>query len=58
MQFEVNGHDYFLNFQEAEARWYVLEPTPTGLNQIPVYVDAPKYQRIGILTAAGHKIPN
>ena len=58
MQFEVNGHDYFLNFLDSEARWYVLEPTLTGVNQIPVYVDAPKYERIGILPAAGHKILN
>ncbi|HZR58292.1 MAG TPA: hypothetical protein VFA74_15565 [Terriglobales bacterium] len=58
MQFEVNGHDYFLNFMEEEGCWYVLEPTLTGIQRIPVYVDGPKYDRIGILEAGRHKIQN
>ena len=40
MQFEVNGEDYFLNFVEDERRWFVFAPSPTGLQRIPVYVDA------------------
>ncbi len=40
MQFEVNGEDYFLNFVEDEMRWFVFAPSPTGLQRIPVYVDA------------------
>ena len=35
MQFEVNGQDYFLNFAEDEAYWYVLAPTLTGVQRIP-----------------------
>ena len=31
LQFEVNGQDYFLNFAEDEADWYVLAPTLTGV---------------------------
>jgi len=58
LQFEVNGQDYFLNFSEDEARWYVFAPAATGLNRIPVYVDSPKYDRIGILEKRRHKIQN
>ena len=39
MQFEVNGKTYFLAFVESERSWYVFEPTPGGVNRIPVYVD-------------------
>ena len=49
MQFEVNGQDYFLNFAEDEAYWYVLVPSLTGVQRIPVYVDSPSYERFGIL---------
>jgi hypothetical protein len=58
LQFEVNGQDYFLNFAEDESRWYVFAPTLTGVNRIPVYVDSPKYERIGVLEAGRHKIQN
>ncbi len=49
MQFQVNGKDYFLAFVEGERRWYVLAPTRQGVYRIPVYVDAAKYERPGIL---------
>jgi hypothetical protein len=58
LQFEVNGETYFLNFAEDESRWYVFAQTLTGVNRIPVYVDAPKYERIGVLEAGRHKIQN
>jgi hypothetical protein len=58
VQFEVNGQDYFLNFAEDEGRWYVFAPSLTGVNRIPVYVDSPKYERIGVLEAGRHKIQN
>jgi hypothetical protein len=58
VQFEVNGQEYLLNFAEDEGRWYVFAPTLTGLNRIPVYVDTPKYDRIGVLEAERHKIRN
>jgi hypothetical protein len=54
----VNGQEYLLNFAEDEGRWYVFEPTLTGLNRIPVYVDTPKYDRIGVLEAGRYKIRN
>jgi hypothetical protein len=58
LQFEANGQTYFLNFAEDEGRWYVFAQTFTGVNRIPVYVDAPKYERIGVLEAGRHKIQN
>jgi hypothetical protein len=58
VQFEANGQTYFLNFAEDEGRWYVFAQTLTGVNRIPVYVDAPKYERIGVLEAGRHKIRN
>ena len=58
LQFDVNGQVYFLNFAEDEGRWYVFAQTLTGVNRIPVYVDAPKYERIGVLEAGRHKIQN
>ena len=58
LQFEVNGQDYFLNFAEDEAYWYVLAPTLTGIQRIPVYVDSPSYERFGILGKNRHNIPN
>jgi hypothetical protein len=58
LQFEANGQVYFLNYAEVEGRWYVFAQSLTGFNRIPVYVDAPKYERIGVLEAGRHKIQN
>lgn len=58
MQFEINGQDYFFNFIEDESRWYVFARSLTGVQKIPVYVDTPKYERIGVLEAGRSKIPN
>jgi hypothetical protein len=49
VQFQIKGQDYFLAFVEQERRWYVFSPTPQGINRIPVYVDAVKYERAGNL---------
>ena len=46
MEFEVNGEKYFLAFVEDERRWYVFAPTASGLNRIPVYIDAPAMGKI------------
>jgi hypothetical protein len=48
LQFEVNGQQYFLAFVEDERRWYVFAPAVEGTIRIPVYVDAPKYDYMGI----------
>jgi len=42
MQFEVNGHEYFLAFAEKENCYYVLEATEKGVSRIPVYEDSVK----------------
>jgi hypothetical protein len=49
LQFQIKGQDFFLAFVEQEKRWYVFSPTAQGINRIPVYVDAVKYERPGIL---------
>ena len=49
LQFRIKDQEYFLAFVEQEKRWYVFAPTPQGVNRIPVYVDAVKYERPGIL---------
>ena len=49
LQFRMKDQDYFLAFVEQEKRWYVFSPTPEGVHRIPVYVDAVKYERTGIM---------
>ncbi len=49
LQFEVNGQIYFLSFLEDENRWYVFAPTAKGVHRIPVYVDADKHERVGMM---------
>jgi len=58
LQFEVNGQEYFLSFVEDPGRWVVTKPTARGLEVIPVYVDAPKYERFGILEKDRHNVLN
>lgn len=45
MQFHVKEQEYFLTFAEDEERLYVIQPTETGLQKIPVYIDAAKWER-------------
>ena len=54
LQFKIKDQDYFLAFVEQEKRWYVFAPTSEGVNRIPVYVDAEKYQTPGILETETH----
>ena len=49
LQFRIKDEDYFLAFVEQEKRWYVIAPTPEGVHRIPVYVDAVKYRKQGVL---------
>jgi hypothetical protein len=58
LQFEVNGQEYYLNFIEDERRWFVLVPTETGLQRIPVYIDGSKYERIGAAAKDRQNRPN
>lgn len=58
MQFQVNGQNYFLAFVEEEHRWYVFAPTNTGVNRIPVYVDAPATGKIVLADESKQTITN
>jgi hypothetical protein len=49
LQFEIKGQEYFLAFVEEERRWYVFAPGAQGMERIPVYQDAPKQERSGLL---------
>ena len=49
MQFKIKDQDYFLAFAEQEKRYYVFAPTAEGVHRIPVYVDAVKYEKPGML---------
>ena len=49
MQFQIKGQDYFLAFLEQEKRWYVFAPTAQGINRIAVYIDAVRYEKLGLL---------
>ena len=40
LRFEVNGQMFFVNFVPEEGRWYCYAPTPTGVQRIPVAMDA------------------
>ena len=44
MQFRIKEQDYFLTFVPDEQRWYVFSPTATGVERLPVYVDAVKWE--------------
>ena len=54
VQFKIKDQDYFLAFVEQEKRWYVFAPTAQGVHRIPVYVDAVKYEKPGILETETH----
>jgi hypothetical protein len=58
LQFEVNGQNYFLDFVEDERRWFVFAPTMTGINRIPVYVDAPAAGKIVLANESKQTITN
>ena len=48
LRFEVKGREYWLALAE-EDRFYVFAPTAKGIDRIPVYVDAAKYEDQGML---------
>jgi hypothetical protein len=54
LRFEVKGQEYFLAFVEQENRWYVFAPNPSGMQRMPVYVDAAKYDRAATLRTDSH----
>jgi hypothetical protein len=44
LRFEVNGQMFFVNFVPEEGRWFCYAPTETGLQKIPVSMDASPFE--------------
>jgi hypothetical protein len=44
LRFEVNGQMFFVNFVPEEGRWYCYAPTATGVQRIPVSLDAAPFE--------------
>jgi hypothetical protein len=44
LRFEVNGQMFFVNFVPEEGRWYCYAPTATGVQRIPVSMDAAPFE--------------
>ena len=40
LRFEVNGQMFFVNFVPEEGRWYCYAPSASGMQKIPVSMDA------------------
>jgi hypothetical protein len=39
LHFEVKDQPYFLNFVPEQGRWFLFQPTPSGIQAIPVVTD-------------------
>jgi len=44
LRFEVNGQMFFVNFVPEDGRWYCYAPTATGVQRIPVSMDAAPFE--------------
>ena len=44
LRFEVNGQMFFVHFVPEEGRWYCSAPTATGVQRIPVSIDASPFE--------------
>jgi hypothetical protein len=44
LRFEVNGQMFFVNFVPEEGRWYCYAPTESGMQSIPVSMDAAPFE--------------
>jgi hypothetical protein len=44
LRFEVNGQLFFVNFVPEEGRWFCYAPTDTGMQKIPVSMDASPFE--------------
>jgi hypothetical protein len=44
LRFEVNGQMFFVNFIPEEGRWFCFAPTATGVQRIPVSMDASPFE--------------
>lgn len=48
LRFEVNGQMFFVNFVPEEGRWYCYAPTATGVQRIPVSIDAAPFEAFAV----------
>ena len=48
LRFEVNGQMFFVNFIPEEGRWYCFAPTGTGVQRIPVSMDASPFEAFAV----------
>jgi hypothetical protein len=48
LRFEVNGQMFFVNFVPEEGRWYCSAPTATGVQRIPVSIDASPFEAFAV----------
>ena len=44
LRFEINEQMFFVNFVPEEGRWYCFAPTATGMQKIPVSMDASPFE--------------
>ena len=44
LRFEANGQMFFVHFVPEEGRWYCSAPTATGVQRIPVSIDASPFE--------------
>lgn len=44
----MNGQMFFVNFVPEEGRWYCYAPTDTGVQRIPVSMDAAPFEAFAI----------
>ena len=48
LRFEVNGQMFFVNFVPEEGRWFCYAPTATGMQKIPVSMDAAPFENFSV----------
>ncbi len=48
LRFEVNGQMFFVNFVPEEGRCYCYAPTGTGVQRIPVSMDAAPFEAFDV----------
>jgi hypothetical protein len=54
LNFEVNQERYFLDLSEDARQWLVFVETPSGMRQVPVYVDVPTSDGLPVLVEDRH----
>jgi hypothetical protein len=59
VQFQVNEQNYFLDFIPEEGRWFLIKPTLSGIETLPVVDDdAPGLSENGIAVPLDIEVVN